>query len=169
MKKDLIQVAACIGIGIAAMSASIAQVALSETSPLLAQAEPEWAKDVTVLVIAPDGTWGATTASYFHEALATAIADCMRKYRHEIGCGYRFTAIRAGWSLAIRCGWENVIVAAKTPEAAKQAAVDSEFRLRRDYRPDMPPCVQVVSVDPEGRIKTSDVVQLPQAAVEQSR
>jgi hypothetical protein len=169
MKKDLMQMATYVGIGIAVMSSGLAQVASSETSPLSAQAEPEWTKDVTVLVIAPDGTWGATTASYFHVAFARAIADCKRKYHDKIGCGYQSTAIRSGWILAIRCGRENIIVAAKTPEAVTQAAINSEIRLRRDYQPAMPPCIQVVSVDPEGRITTSDVVHSPQAAVQQRR
>lgn len=169
MKRDLMQMATYVGISIAAMSASVGQVALSGASPLLAQAGAEWARDVTVLVIAPDGTWGATTAPSFDEALTKAIVSCKSKYRHEIGCGYRSTAIRAGWSLAIRCGRDIIIVAAETLKAAKQAAVHSELRLRREYRPDMPPCVQVVSVDPDGRITASDVVQLPQAVNEQTR
>ena len=169
MKKDLIQMAAYIGISIAAISASFAQPTLLENSPLLTQGDADWARDVTVLVIAPDGTWAAATEPSFHEALIKAIVSCKSKYDHEIGCGYRSTAIRAGWSLAMQCGRESIIVAAKTLEAAKQAAVNSELRLRRDYRPDMPPCVQVASVDPDGRITAFDVVQFPQAVVEQSR
>lgn len=171
MRKDLMQMATYIGIGIgiAAMSASFAQTGLAEDLPLLALGDAEWAKNVTVLVIAPDGTWAAATEPSFDEAFTKAIASCKSKYRHEIGCGYRSTAIRAGWSLAVRCGRESIIVTAKSLEAAKQAAVVSELRLRRDYRPGMPPCVQVASVDPDGRITASDVAQLPQAVVEQTR
>lgn len=169
MRKDLLQMATYIGISIAATSASFAKTGLSETSLLLTRTDAEWAKDVTVLAIAPDGTWGTATEHSINEAIAKAIAGCKSKYRHAIGCGYRFTAIRAGWSLAIRCGGENIIVAAMTLDAATQAAVDSEIRLRRDYRPDMPPCVQVVSVDPVGRIVASDVVQLLPSVIDQSR
>lgn len=169
MRKDLTQMATYIGISIAAVSASFAQTVLSETSPVMAQADAEWAEDVTVLVIAPDGAWGTATEPFVDEAVAKAIASCNSKYRHDIGCGYRSTAIRAGWSLVKRCGRENIIVAAKTLEAAKQAAVDSELRLRRDYRPDMPLCVHVVSVDPDGRITVPDVVQLLQSIVDRRR
>ncbi len=115
-----------------------------------------------MLVIAPDGTWGTATEPSYGQALAKAIANCKSKYRHEIGCGYRSTSIRAGWSFAMRCGQENIIVAAKTLDAAEQAAVDSELNLRRDYKPDMPPCVRVVSVAPDGRIIAPDVVHVLQ-------
>ena len=170
MRKSFAQIATgAIGIGIAAMSASFAQTAPLRNPPLLAETDAEWAKDVTVLVIAPDGTWGTATEPFGHEAFAKAIAGCKSKYHHGIGCGYRSTAIRAGWTLAIRCGWESIIVAAKTLEAAEQAAIDSELSLRRDYQPDMPSCVHVVSVDPHGRIIAPDVVQLFRSVVDRTR
>lgn len=170
MKKSLMQMAICaISISIAAMSATLAQTASSRNPPLLAETDAEWAKDVTVLAIAPDGTWGTATEPFIDKAFAKAIAGCKRKYRRDLGCGYRSTAIRAGWSLAIRCGWENIIVAAKTFEAAEQAAIDSEFSLRRDYQPDMPPCVHVISVDPNGMIIAPDGVQLLRSVVDRTR
>jgi hypothetical protein len=161
MKGRILQATACaISISVATVGASAAQTASSRNPPLLAQANAEWTKDVTVLVIAPDGTWGTATEPFFNEALAKAIANCKSNYRHEIGCGYRSTSVRAGWSLVLRCGQENLIVAAKTLHAAEQAAVNSELNLRRDYYPDMPPCVRVVSVDPDGGIIAPDVVHL---------
>lgn len=161
MRKRIMEAAACvISISIAAAGASAAQTALSPSPPLLAQTNAEWTKDVTVLVIAPDGTWGTATEPYFHQALAKAIAHCKSKYRHEIGCGYRSTSVRAGWTLAMRCGKENIIVAATTLHAAEQDAVNSELNRRRDYYPDMSPCVRVVSVDPGGRIISPDVEHL---------
>lgn len=60
----------------------------------------------------------------------------------------------------MRCGQDNIIVAAKTLHAAEQAAIDSELNLRRDYKPDMPPCVRVVSVDPGGGIIAPDAGHL---------
>jgi hypothetical protein len=167
MRNSLVLITAGV-ISFAAMSMSFAQTDSFRDLRSLTQTDAEWTRDVTVLVIAPDGTWGTATEPFFDEAFAKAIAGCERKYRHRIGCGYRSTAIRAGWSFAIQCGRENIIVAAITLEAAKQAAVDSELRLRRDYRPDVPPCVQVVSVDPDGRISAPDVVQLLQS-VDQTR
>jgi hypothetical protein len=159
MRKHIIKAVACvIGFSIAAAGASAAQTALSPSPP--AQTHAEWTNDVTVLAIAPDGTWGAATGPFHSEALARAIANCKSKYRHEIGCGYRSTSIRAGWTLALRCGRENIIVAARTLHAAEQDAVNSELNLRRDYYSDMPPCVRVVSVDPDGRIIAPDVEHL---------
>ena len=87
--------------------------------------------------------------------------NCKSKYRRELGCGYRSTFIREGWSLVLRCGDENIIVAAKTLHAAEQAAVNSELTLRRDYKPEMPPCTRIVSVKPDGRVIAPDVAGLP--------
>jgi hypothetical protein len=152
-RERIIQATACaIGISISGVSASSAQPASSPNPPLLAQSNDEWMADVTVLVIAPDGTWGTATEPTPGQALAKAIANCKSKHRHELGCGYRSTFIREGWSPVLRCGDENIIVAAKTLHAAEQAAVNSELTLRRDYRPEMPPCIRVVSVKPDGRI-----------------
>lgn len=165
MRKHIMQaVAFAFGISIAAADASSAQpVLFSNPAPNLrppAHTDSNWSKEVTVLAIAPDGSWGTATAPFINEAIGRAIANCKTKYRGEIGCGYRFTSIRAGWSFALRCGQENILVAEKTLQAAEQAAVNSELRLRRDYYPDMPPCVRVVSVDPDGRIIAPDVVDL---------
>lgn len=161
MAKRIMQAMACaIGIIIADVGASSAQTALSPDPPPLGRTNAEWTKDVTVLAIAPDGTWGTATELSFNQALANAIAHCKSKYRHEIGCGYRSTSVRAGWTIAMRCGQENIVIAAKTLHAAEQAAVDSELILRRDYQPDMPPCVRLVSVDPDGGIVAPDVGHL---------
>jgi hypothetical protein len=160
--RRLIQATACaIGISIVGVSASSAQLASSPNPPLLAQSNDEWMLDVTALVLAPDGTWGTATESTPAQALAKAIANCKRKYRGEIGCGYRSTFIREGWSLVLRCGDENIIVAAKTLHEAEQAAVYSELTLRRDYKPEMPLCTRIVSVKPDGRVIAPDVAGLP--------
>ena len=167
MKRRIIGAAACaISLSVAAVGTSSAQTALSPNPPVLAKASAEWMNDVTVLAIAPDGTWGTATESSFDRALVKAIADCKSRYRHELGCGYRSVSVRVGWILAMRCGRENIIVAAKTLRAAEQAAINSELDLRRDYKPDMPPCVRVVSVTPDGGIVTSDAAQLLRLVME---
>lgn len=144
----------CISIGGA--GTSTAQTAKAPRSPILLQTNAEWAKDVTALVIAPDGTWGTATKPHIGQALAKAIADCKSKYTRNVGCGYRSTFVRAGWSLGIRCGQVNIIVAEKTLAAAEMAAVASESNQRRDYHPNMPPCVRMVMVDPAGRLIVPD-------------
>lgn len=163
MREHLMGTAACaLCISAAGVGASYAQKALSSNRSLLAQTKAEWAKDVTALVIAPDGTWGTATEPYPGQALAKAIANCKTKYRGEIGCGYQSTFVREGWSLGIRCGQVNIIVAEKTLLAAEQAAVESEFTQRRDYQPNMPPCVRMVTVDPDGKVIAPDVTRLLQ-------
>lgn len=117
-----------------------------------ASADDDWRKDVTVLTIAPDGTWGVATDALVGRAIALAIADCKRKYQREIGCGHRLTSIRAGWSLVLRCGSENVIVAERNLADAEQLARRREDELRTVYVPDMPACVRTVTVDPNGAV-----------------
>lgn len=136
---------------------------LSPNTPTLAQTNAAWEKDVTALVIAPDGTWGTATEPFSGKALGKAIADCKSKYSGKIGCGYRSTFVREGWSLSIRCGQVNIIVAEKSLRVAGQTAIQSEFIQRRDYHPNMPPCVRVVTVDANGKVIAphhSHVIQL---------
>src|SRR5262245_55703837 len=116
----------------------------------VASADDDWQKDVTVLTIAPDGTWGVATDDHVSRAITLAIADCKRKYQREIGCGHRLTSIRAGWSLAFRCGNENIIVAERSLADAEQMARRQENEMRALYVPDMPACVRTVTVDPHG-------------------
>lgn len=118
----------------------------------VASADDDWRKDVTVLTIAPDGTWGVATDTFINRAIALAIADCKRKYRRDIGCGHRFTSIREGWSLALRCGNENIIVAERSLADAEQLARRREGELRRKYVAGMPDCVRTVAVDPHGNV-----------------
>jgi len=169
MTKRIISVTACaITISVAAVGAISAQTAPSPAQPPREQTDLDWAKDVTALAIAPDGTWGTATEATPAQALAKAIANCKRKYRQELGCGYRSTFIREGWSLVLRCGGENIIVAAKTLDGVERAAVNSELTLRRDYKPDMPPCIRVVSIDPHGRVIGPDAARLPRLVRDQT-
>lgn len=159
MKERILQVMVCaIGVTLAGTSSS---------QP--ARTDADWAQDVTALVIAPDGTWGAATAPLTGLAFAKAVAHCKGKYGSRIGCGYKSTFIHAGWSLALRCGQDNIIVAAKTLHAAEQAAIDSELGLRRDYRPEMLPCVRVVSIDPDGGIIAPNVGHLLRFVMDRKR
>jgi hypothetical protein len=112
----------------------------------------DWWKDVTVLAVAPDGTWGVGTDKMFDSAVARALADCKRKYRREIGCGYQQTAVRAGWSIMFRCGGENIIAAERQLADAIQQARRQEIQLRMHYQPDMSRCERIVTVDPHGSV-----------------
>jgi len=117
--------------------------------------DEDWWKDVTVLAIAPDGTWGVGIDKSFDRAVAQALAACKRKYRKEVGCGYRQTSIRGGWSLMYRCGDENIIAAEKKLPDAVQQARRQEFQLRMHYEPEMPRCERIVTVDPQGNVTSN--------------
>ena len=54
--------------------------------------------------------------------------------------------------MGITCGSQNIIVAEKNLADAEQAAINRIIALRRLYVPDMPACVRVVTVDPQGAI-----------------
>jgi hypothetical protein len=118
---------------------------------------------ITVLTMAPNGAWGVATADSIGPAIAAAVARCNGKHRGAIGCGASYTTIRAGWSLGIRCGGENILVAEQALVEAEQAAIDREAELRRRHTSGMPPCVRVVSVDPSGTVVApyaADLVRL---------
>jgi hypothetical protein len=160
--RTILSTAFVLAINLGAVDASFAQSNVWVNPPAYADAE------VTVLAIAPDGTWGVATERFTNRAIANAIADCKGKYQREIGCGYQFTSVHAGWSLAIRCGDENIIVAARTLVEAEQAAVNREFELRQRYVPDMPACVRVLSVDPYGRVVAPNVAELLRTVAQRS-
>jgi hypothetical protein len=116
--------------------------------------------DYTVVAIAPDGTWGVAIEPFINRAIANAIADCKNKYQSKIGCGSQITSIRGGWSIGMRCGNRSIFVAEATMAKAEQAAINRETELRQFYAPDMPPCVRVMSVDPNGYVVAPDVADL---------
>ena len=129
----------------------VTALAATLATPLTATpavADDHW----TVLTMAPDGSWGAATASPIGRAIAFAIANCKTKSQRDIGCGGYLSSIRAGWSLGIRCGGESIVVAEQTLADAEQAATHREAELRRLYVPDMPSCRRVVTVDTSGTI-----------------
>jgi hypothetical protein len=119
-----------------------------------------WPKDVTVVAIAPDGTWGVATEPTTGRAIANAIADCKKKHRSKLGCGSEITTVRGGWSVGKRCGNRSIFVAEQSLAKAEQAAINREAELRKLYAPDMPPCVRVMSVDPNGDVVAPDVAEL---------
>jgi hypothetical protein len=114
--------------------------------------DEHWRADVTVVTIAPDGTWGTATDALTNRAAAKAIEDCKQKYMSAIGCGYRSTFVRQGWSLVFRCGTENILVAEKELADAQWAAFRQERDLRARYVPNMPACERTLTVDPQGEI-----------------
>ena len=111
----------------------------------------------------PDGAWGVATGPLVNQAIAGAISNCKRMSGVEIGCGAYFSVIQAGWSLGIRCGRENIIVAEKNLTDAELRAARREIDLRAHYAPDLPACVRVVTVDPSGGIAAPKVgsIQAP--------
>src|SRR5688572_29802419 len=155
--RTILASACALAFSLGSFTPSLAQ---SNLRPTCAATGDDWQKDVTVLTIAPDGTWGAATEGSIGRAIANAIGDCKSRYRREIGCGHQLTSVRAGWSLVMRCGNENIIVAAGTLVEVEQAAINREVELRQVYVPDMPPCIRVVSVDPQGTIVAPNVAEL---------
>lgn len=137
-----------LALGMASLAVALATAPMA--TPVVA------ADDWTVLTMAPDGSWGTATNSSINEAIATAIVNCKIVYQREIGCGAASTTIRAGWSLGIRCGRENIVVAERTLADAEQAARNREAELRWRYVRDMPSCRRLVTVDSSGAIVARD-------------
>ena len=109
---------------------------------------------VTVLTLASDGAWGTATESSTGRAIAFAIRDCKAMSRRVLGCGAKFTTVRAGWSVAVLCGDETIIAAATQLADAERMAIKREIELRNVYRRNMPPCVRVATVNPNGVVVT---------------
>ena len=108
--------------------------------------------DWTVVTLARDGSWGVAIAGTQGQALAAAIHDCREMAAGLTDCGAQFVTSRGGWVVAKLCRDHRIIVAAPTPEAAEQAALFREIDLKELYVPDLPPCRQVLTVDPRGTV-----------------
>jgi hypothetical protein len=121
-------------------------------------ASEDWMHDFTVLTMF-DEAWGAATDPAINRAIARAIATCKAMSGAELGCGAYFTSIRAGWSLGIRCGRETIIVADQDLAEAEGRVSQREAELRTHYRPEMPACVRVVTIDPTGRSVTPELAR----------
>lgn len=121
-------------------------------------ASEDWMHNFTVLTMYGNG-WGTATRPAINQAIAHAIANCKVMSGTEFGCGASFTTIRGGWSLGIRCGRENIIVADKNFAEAERIASWRETELRTHYVKDLPACVRVVTIDPTGRSVTPELAK----------
>jgi hypothetical protein len=145
IKRSLLGAAFALALTLGALAAALAQSASSQPPAI-----EEWAHDFTVLTMAPNGAWGTATEARINRAIYLAITNCKAMSERELGCGSYMTTVRGGWSLGIRCGRENIIVADRDLAEAERRAARRETELREHYVRDMPPCARVVTVDPNG-------------------
>ena len=108
--------------------------------------------EMTVVTMAREGSWGVATAASQGEAIAGAVRDCKARPSAPKDCGAQFVTMRGGWVIANLCGHHKIMGAAETREAAELAALAREIDLRRQHVPDMPPCTQILTVDPRGAV-----------------
>jgi hypothetical protein len=125
-----------------------------------------WRDYVTVVTMAPDGSWGVATELTAGRAIVGAIRRCRAMTRAELGCGAQFSAIREGWIVAYRCGDTNIVTAVRALADAVQAAHERESELRAFYMPNLPPCRQVLTVDPRGEVTAIESPHVGSAATE---
>lgn len=147
--RSILGSACIVAIILSAVGAATAQSAATQPAAI-----EEWAHDFTVLTMAPDGAWGTATDPRINRAIFLAIENCKAMSGAKIGCGAYMTTVRGGWSVGIRCGRENIIVADRDLAEAEERARRREADLRERYVPDMPACERVVTVDPNGAIVT---------------
>ena len=106
----------------------------------------------TVLTMAPDGSWGVATSIFIGEAISGAMAECKAMSGPKLGCGALSKTGRAAWVLGVRCGRENILVADKLLANAELAALNRETELRQVYAKNIPSCLRIVTVDPDGMV-----------------
>jgi hypothetical protein len=145
--RNVLATACALAVTFAACDAPRAQSAATQPAAI-----EEWAHDFTVLTMAPDGAWGTATDPRINRAIFLAIENCKAMSGAKIGCGAYMTSVRGGWSLGIRCGRENIIVADRDLAEAEERARRREAELRALYAPNMPSCARLVTVDPNGGV-----------------
>jgi hypothetical protein len=134
----------------ATFNTSLAQSISTQPPAMQPPAIEEWAQDFTALTMAPDGAWGTATDPRVNRAIDLAISNCRSMSKAPLGCGGYLTTVRGGWSLGIRCGRETIITADRVLAEAERRARLREAHLRQLYAAKIPPCVRVVTVDPNG-------------------
>ena len=137
----------------AALACALACLPAS-AQPLVDEADL-WMQDHAVLTMSLTGEWGVGIDPDIARAIKAAIDNCRKMSRAKPpmdGCGADFSSIRAGWSLGIRCGRHNILVADRDLAKAEQQALARERELRQRYAPQAPPCVRVVTVTPAGYV-----------------
>jgi hypothetical protein len=148
VRRNILGTVFALALTLGALVAALAQTPAS----LRAAAIEEWAHDFTALTMAPDGAWGTATDPRVNRAIFLAIENCRGMSGAKLGCGAYMTTVRGGWSLGIRCGRENILVADRDQTEAEERARRREAELRKLYVPDMPACARRVTVDPNGAI-----------------
>jgi hypothetical protein len=144
--RTILRTACVLGVTVGTCNAPYAQ---SAAQPAAIEV---WAIDFTVLTMAPDGAFGTATDPNINRAIYQAIKKCKAMSIAELGCGGYQTTVRGGWSLGIRCGRDNIIVADRDLAEAERRAQRREVALRTLYVKNLPPCVRVVTVDPNGHV-----------------
>jgi hypothetical protein len=108
--------------------------------------------ELTVVMLARDGSWGVATAGSQGPAIAVAIRHCRAMTVSPSDCGAKFITTRGGWVIANLCGDQKIMVTAETRDAAEQAAINREIDLKQYYGPDLPPCRRILTVDARGGV-----------------
>ena len=120
---------------------------LAAVAKVKAEEDANW----TVVTMARGGAWGAFTSPSLAEAIAASIRACKTMSTGESDCGAEFRAIRRGWTLAYLCGDHRILATGYSLREA-EAAIRFRTELKRAYVRDMPPCKQVLAVNPTGAI-----------------
>lgn len=103
----------------------------------------------TILVMAPDGSWGVATTRFIYQGIASAMFRCKKMSGQVLGCGAQIQAANNEWIVVIRCRRTNIIVTGTTVSEAIKSAISRETSMRvTDYGDAA--CAQVVSVTPQG-------------------
>jgi len=110
--------------------------------------------ELTVVTLARDGAWGVATAGSQGPAIAAAIRHCRKMSVTSSDCGAQFITTRGSWVVANLCGDQKIIVAGETRDAAEQAAIKREIDLKQNYRPGLPTCRRILTVNAQGAVVT---------------
>ena len=109
--------------------------------------EPEW----TVLTVSTGGAWGVSTARAQGEAIAGALRQCQSKAGKTNDCGAELLSYKTGWSAALLCGSHRILASADSLDEVKSIV----HRRLRELGTSLPPCRQLVTVDPVGGVTTA--------------
>lgn len=116
-------------------------------------ADGNWEQKWSVITIASDRAWGASTNRHKASARLAAIRECRaRSLAATDDCGERTAAVLGGWALAYACGQRTFVVAETTLADALLYARyrETELRFAQSGGLGLPKCRLILKVGPDG-------------------
>lgn len=93
------------------------------------------------------GAWGAATAPFINEAIASAIERCRTMSKRKLGCGANVVSIQVGWVVGLDCDGYSILATGLSRIAAIENADKKIETLRSGHSAHLKDCKILAAVE----------------------